>query len=131
MNYSQQAQDFPAHWSRLVSAGKFEEVLSLYHKNSILMPTFSPKIIKKREDLLDYFTRLAEREDMSVRLHENTVVCQRASLFDYVVLGIYSWEFKLEDNLLTFPSRFTYLLDFENDSPIMHHHSSQIPRTLG
>ena len=130
MNSDIKASEFPAYWADLVRDNKLDEVIALYDSSSVLMPTFSPHSIKTRDGLQDYFTQLFERENLGVKLHQETLVCLQISEHDYVLLGIYSWEFKVDDTLLTFPSRFTFVLDLSRDSPIMHHHSSQIPRTL-
>ena len=49
---------------------------------------------------------------------------------DLMVNGIYDFQFLMDGTLLTFPSRFTFVIDLEKESPILHHHSSQVPRTL-
>ncbi len=125
-----EASKFPDLWAGLVRDKKLNEVIALYDSASILMPTFSPHSIKTRDRLLEYFTQLTEREGLSVNLHENTQECRKISEKDYVLSGIYSWQFKVDDTLLTFPSRFTFVLDLSRDAPIIHHHSSQMPRTL-
>jgi hypothetical protein len=128
--FSQPVIEFPEFWTGLVRQRKLNELLALYYETSILLPTFSPHRISKPEGLRSYFNQLSEREELNVRLHDNTVVCQQISPDDYVLLGIYSWQFMVDDTLLTFPSRFTFVLDLSKVAPIMHHHSSQIPRTL-
>ena len=127
---SLEASEFPAFLADLVRSKKLDEVIALYDESAVLMPTFSPHSIKKVAGLRGYFTQLSRREDLNVTLHKNTVVCLPISAHDYVLLGIYSWQFKVDETLLTFPSRFTFVLDLAKKSPIMHHHSSQIPRTL-
>jgi hypothetical protein len=130
MNLAERAAQFPLFWSDLIRGRNLDEIIALYNESSILMPTFSPHTIRKPEGLKTYFSRLAEREELNVTLHDKTVVCQQISQHDFVVTGIYSWQFKVDDTLLSFPSRFTFVLDLSSPSPIMHHHSSQMPRTL-
>lgn len=125
-----QACDFPALWAGLINDGELESVVGLYDEHSVLMPTFSPHVVKDRVSLVEYFQQLASRESLNVRLHENTVVCTKVEESSYAINGIYSFEFMVDETLLTFPSRFTFVVDLSKDSPILHHHSSQIPRTL-
>jgi len=125
-----QACDFPALWAGLINNGELDKVVSLYDEHSVLMPTFSPHLVKDTEGLTGYFNQLASREALNVRLHENTIVCTKVDTKSYAINGIYSFEFMVDGTLLTFPSRFTFVVDLSKDSPILHHHSSQIPRTL-
>lgn len=125
-----QACDFPAMWANSVSTGDIEKLINLYNENSVLMPTFSPHTVRTHEKLVDYFEKLSERKGLDVDLHENTVVCQKTGETSYVITGIYSFKFEIDQTLLTFPSRFTFVVDLSLDKPILHHHSSQVPRTL-
>lgn len=102
-------------------------MLALYDDSAILMPTFSPHAFKDKAELRVYFEQLGTREALNVKLHENTVVCQRIEEQRYVISGIYSFAFKLDETELTFPSRFTFVVDLDRPSPILHHHSSQMP----
>ncbi len=130
MNTTIQACDFPALWADCVNTANIEKVVNLYNDNSVLMPTFSPHTVRTQEKLLEYFEQLASRESLSVDLHENTVVCQKTGEQSYVITGIYSFKFEIDQTLLSFASRFTFVIDLAEEKPILHHHSSQIPRTL-
>ncbi len=125
-----EATDFPAFWADLVNRGRIDDLLALYHRGAVLMPTFSPHAAKTRDELKDYFTLLASRQGLHVKLHENTLDCLRTGGQSHVVNGIYEFEFEVDGTRLTFPSRFTFVIDLGEESPILHHHSSQIPRTL-
>jgi hypothetical protein len=124
------APDFPALWADCVNQGRIDDLIALYHEDAVLMPTFSPHATKNREGLISYFTLLSSRENLHVKLHEETLDCLRTGEQSYVVNGIYDFEFSVDDTLLTFPSRFTFVIDLGRESPILHHHSSQIPRPL-
>ena len=124
------AQQFPALWANSINAGELEKVIGLYNKYFTLMPTFSPHSVNNLASLTDYFTQLGSRKGINVALHENTVSCQHTGANAYVLTGIYSFGFEVDGTLLTFPSRFTFVLNLDEEQPILHHHSSQIPRTL-
>ncbi len=123
-----EAPDFPAFWADCVNQGRIDDLIALYHEGAVLMPTFSPHAAKNREQLRDYFTLLFTRKDLQVQVHEKTLDCLRTGERSYVVNGIYDFRFDVDGTFLTFPSRFTFMIDLGNESPILHHHSSQIPR---
>ncbi len=117
-------------WMSAVNDGDIQRVLALYHDKAILIPTFSNRILKSPEGIREYFERLASRDDLSVALHEKTQVTQIVTNEVATLAGIYCWRLAIDDQLLNFEARFSYVLNLALDNPIMHHHSSQIPRTL-
>jgi hypothetical protein len=124
-----EALDFPAFWADCVNQGRIDDLIALYHECAVLMPTFSPHAAKNREELRSYFTQLSSRENLYVKLHAKTLDCLRTGEQSYVVNGIYDFKFSIDGTLQTFPSRFTLVIDLGKESPILHHHSSQMPRT--
>ena len=124
------ASDFPSYWADCVNNSLIEELIALYHEGAVLMPTFSPRVAKNKKALESYFNQLSSREGMQVNTHEETLNCLQIEEKTFVVNGIYDFKFNVDGTLLTFPSRFTFVLDLAKESPILHHHSSQIPRTL-
>lgn len=123
--------DFAAFWAGLVNDGRVDDVVALYDDEATLMPTFSPHSLRSRADITDYFTRLASREALEVELHAETFTSAELADGLFGLSGIYSFHFKVDGTSLTFPARFTFVIDLEREAPILHHHSSQIPRTLG
>jgi len=124
------AADVLAEWMLAVNQGDLERLLALYHENAVLIPTFSNRLLSNPAKIRDYFATLGSREELSIALHEKTVIVQPLKNEIYGVTGIYCWRFLLEGELLSFEARFSYLLDLALSRPILHHHSSQIPRTL-
>lgn len=117
-------------WLKNVNDMQVDDIVELYDETSTLLPTFSPRSMKTPGEIREYFQQLSTRKDMSVDLHAETVKTLKAGDSTYVVMGIYSFHFNVNEAQLTFPSRFTFLLDMSRKSPILHHHSSQIPRAL-
>lgn len=62
-------------------------------------------------------------------LIETTGLADPAPLL-HTISGIYNWRFLVVGEALNFEARFDYLIDLKKTSPILHHHSSQIPRAL-
>ena len=112
---------------QFVNNGDIESLLDLYDSGAILIPTFSNRILNTPEKLREYFERLGTHEDLSVTLHEKTLAVQELQKQIFSLSGIYNWRFNVEGEVLNFEARFSYLIDLSKASPILHHHSSQIP----
>ena len=122
--------DILNQWMHAVNHADIEKLRALYDKTAVLIPTFSNKILNTPDKIHDYFEKLANREELSITLHEKTLLVQSVQNEIYILAGIYNWRFKVDDELLNFEARFTYLIDLSKPSPIINHHSSQVPRML-
>jgi len=116
-------------WMDGINHGRTDEVLALYAPDAILLPTFSSRTVLNEEGRRRYFEQLISREDLSVTLHEKTVHIQTSGLLE-VISGIYCFRFSIDDEVLSFEARFSYVVDLSLQDPILHHHSSQVPRQL-
>jgi len=117
-------------WFDAVNTGDLQQVASLYAEDAIVLPTFSNKCLHSSEDRAEYFEKLAKHKELNVVLHEATLVVQPLSTNVYSMSGIYCWHFDVEEEMLSFEARFTFTVDPSRSEPILHHHSSQIPRML-
>ncbi len=123
-------EDILKKWMLAVNKGDVERLFSLYDKKAVLIPTFSNKLLNKPEKIREYFKNLIKREELSVELHKKTLIVQPIKNEMYALSGIYCWHFVLDGESLGFEARFSYIIDLALSSPIIHHHSSQIPRML-
>lgn len=123
-------QQFLKDWMQHVNDGDIGRVLSLYSDTAVLIPTFSNRLLAKPQAIREYFERLFSREELSLALHEKTVIVQPGQGGLASLCGIYCWRFAIDGELLNFEARFSYLLDLALPAPILHHHSSQIPRMI-
>ena len=130
MNLASDARGFPSLWADNVNDLNAESLLDLYDKHATLMPTFSPHTVGDRAALISYFDQLFSRDSLSVTLQEDTVCAFHLVDQLDLVFGVYSFAFEVDRTLLNFPARFTFVLDFGRSAPILHHHSSQIPKML-
>ena len=117
-------------WMRAVNHADVEGLLALYDENAVLIPTFSNRLLNKFGSIREYFERLASREELSIALHERTLGIQSLGGDFHALHGIYCWRFAIDGEILSFEARFSYMLDLGRPRPIVHHHSSQIPRML-
>lgn len=127
---ARKAEEILKQWMDAVNSGDLEGLLALYSDHAVLIPTFSSRLLNQPEKIRDYFQKLAGREDLSIALHEKTVITQPIHENVISLCGIYCWRFSVDGELLSFEARFSYVLDLDADQPIIHHHSSQIPRVL-
>ena len=130
MNLASDARGFPSLWADNVNDMNAESLLDLYDKQATLMPTFSPHTVGDRAALISYFDQLFSRDSLSVTLQEDTVGAFHLVDQLDLVFGVYSFAFEVDRTLLNFPARFTFVLDLGRSAPILHHHSSQIPKML-
>ncbi len=122
--------EFLKTWMQHVNAGDISKVLAMYNEDAVLIPTFSNRLLSKPQAIREYFERLFAREELSLALHEKTVIAQPMQDGIVALCGIYCWRFAIDGELLNFEARFSYLLDLARPAPILHHHSSQIPRVI-
>lgn len=124
-------EDVLHSWIDSVNSLDLDRVLSHYADGATLVPTFSAKTLRTPDEIRDYFVRLAERPELSVSLHRKTLTIQEQTT-TAVLSGVYCFHFHIDDEPYHFEARFSYVIDKTTDSrPILHHHSSQIPRQLG
>jgi hypothetical protein len=124
------SKDILEQWMQAVNNGDIEMLLGLYDNQAVLIPTFSNRLLKTPDELRKYFEKLGSREELSIALHEKTLIVQNLQNEVSVLSGIYNWRFAVDGEVLNFEARFSYVIDLSRPNPILHHHSSQIPRTL-
>ncbi|MBM3423814.1 MAG: nuclear transport factor 2 family protein [Chlorobi bacterium] len=117
-------------WVSRVCHGKPADIASLYDERAVLIPTFSPHTVNSPEAIMGYFEQLATRKGVGVKLHDKSLRTQSMNDTIHTLSGVYSFEFEVDQVLLSFPSRFTFVVDLSREKPILHHHSSQVPRNL-
>ena len=117
-------------WIEGINSKRLGDVERLYNRNALVLPTFSSQCLDSPECIAKYFNRLASHEHLKVSVHDKTVKLDNLGQEIQVISGIYFWEIDIEGEILNFEARFTFVLDMKLESPIIHHHSSQVPRML-
>ena len=124
------ALDVLKEWMNGINTKDVEKLANLYDETAFLIPTFSNRLLNTPEKIREYFEKVGEKDQLSITLHEKTLNIQELGNELYTLGGLYKWEFAIDDELLAFEARFSYVFDLKKESPILHHHSSQIPRSL-
>ena len=123
-------QEVLEQWMQAVNKGDVESLLGLYDREAVLIPTFSNRLLNTQNKRREYFEKLGNREELSIALHVKTLIVQEIQNQIFSLSGIYNWRFAVDGELLNFEARFSYAINLSRPNPILHHHSSQIPRTL-
>ena len=130
MTYYKTAEEVLFQWVTRICSGNVDDIAALYHESAVLIPTFSPHTVTSPAGIRAYFGQLATRDGLGVRLHNKALRKQSQNDMLHTLSGICSFEFEVDQVLLSFPSRFTFVMDISLEKPILHHHSSQVPRNL-
>lgn len=123
-------EDLLKTWMLAINKGDIDGLLALYDEKAVVIPTFSNRLLNEPWKIREYFERLCSREELSIACHEKTLIIHPIQNDVYSLCGIYCWRFAVDGELLSFEARFSYLVDLASSSPIIQHHSSQIPRML-
>jgi hypothetical protein len=116
-------------WCEYVNRSNVENIVKLYDDKSTLFPTFSPDCMTSLTQIKDYFQKIAEKQNVRVAIHPETLSKHEIGENKYIMTGIYSFYVVSGEEKREHPSRFTFILDTARDRPILHHHSSRIPGT--
>ena len=114
-------------WMTRVNSLAVDDLLALYDDGAVLLPTFSDCLLTDQAGLRGYFEELCSHGKVEVSLDESSVLEQSFSNGLHALSGIYSWRFDKSGQAHTFEARFTFVLNLSQKSPILHHHSSQLP----
>lgn len=117
-------------WIDGINTADIKKLINLYDENAVLIPTFSNRILDTKEKIKDYFEKLGNRDQLSIKLHDKTVIIQKIAEQIFVLTGNYNWRFSVDTELFNFEARFSFIIDLSKKRPVLNHHSSQIPRTL-
>ena len=109
-------------WNKALHTGNPDEVVKLYDKNAILLPTLSPQVRHSHEEIKDYFVHFLAKKPIG-KINESNI-----RIFGNLAInsGIYTFNFKDGSSA---QARFTYVYKKvdENNWIIVEHHSSLLP----
>jgi hypothetical protein len=124
------AQKILEEWIAEINNLDVSRISKLYSEDAQLLPTFSSKPLIGREEISGYFDKFTKHESVTVELHPNSITVRDLSGGVALVSGLYCWNIDMDGERLNFEARFSFLIVAEDEGPIKHHHSSQIPRSI-
>jgi hypothetical protein len=124
------SQEVINNWINYIKDHNIEKLINLYDKSAIIIPTFSDSILNTPEKIRNYFEKLLQRKELQIAMHNKTIHQQFIDKDIVIISGIYYWKFIVEEELMTYEARFTFVMNLSKTSPIIHHHSSQLPRMI-
>lgn len=83
-------RDVIEKWMQAVNLGDVKDLICLYDKQAVLMPTFSNILLNTQEKLRSYFEKLGSLKGLSINLHVNTLQTQAMDNERFVISGIYT-----------------------------------------
>ncbi|MBE0661665.1 MAG: SgcJ/EcaC family oxidoreductase [Bacteroidales bacterium] len=112
-------------WNNALQSKKTDQVLTLYAKEAILLPTLSPKVRHNHKEIGDYFdfflslSPSAEMKEENIRIFGDMAVNS----------GIYVFSVTQNAEIVEIPVRFTFVYKkFDSNWLIVEHHSSALPK---
>jgi hypothetical protein len=123
-------------WQDAIGSNIAADVVALYAKNGVLLPTFGVKVIDTQAERFQYFSKLfREIDNLEVHFtgnrHIQFIEGGAVSSGDYVFVGEVAYDGEVVDT----PARYTFVYDqikHEDDADGCHlqlitHHSSEQP----
>ena len=109
-------------WNKALQTGNPDEVVKLYDKKAILLPTLSGQVRHTHDEIKDYFVHFLSKKPIG-KINESNI-----RIFGNLAInsGIYTFNFKDGSSA---EARFTYVYKKvdENNWIIVEHHSSLLP----
>ena len=109
-------------WQHHLNEENLSELLKLYDKSCVLIPTFSSEILKDHEKIKEYFVKVIEVQKGKVEFQPNSIYEQQVGKNMYLLSGKYFFNLMEKEKI---PARFSFLVNLLSEKPILHHHSSR------
>jgi len=112
-------------WADFFNNADMKAILSLYHDNATLLPTFLPKLLESNNEIKGYF-EVAFNRDASVEVNVENAISKELPGNIFLMTGSYVFCLSSKGGK-KYLSWYSFLIDLSDDSPIKHHHSSRVP----
>ena len=112
-------------WAQCFNNGDLDGITRLYHIDSTLLPTFKPVLMNSRDQISSYFSA-AIGGKASIDFNVKKSIRTELSESTYLMTGSYIFCLPSKGGE-EYESWYSFVIDTDKDSPIMHHHSSRVP----
>lgn len=112
-------------WKAAVESGKLKDVMKLYDKKAMMIPTFAQSPLTKYEQIQEYYKVVLANEGIHVEILES-----HPRIFGDIAIddGRYELSYIQEGEEVSVPARFTFVYQLEGGKwLIIDHHASQMP----
>ena len=112
-------------WAQCFNNGDLDGITRLYNIDSTLLPTFKPVLMNSRDQISGYFSAAIGGKaliDFNVKKSIRTELSEST----YLMTGSYIFCLPSKGGE-EYESWYSFVIDTDKDSPIMHHHSSRVP----
>jgi hypothetical protein len=109
-----QTLDILDKWVERVNDRDVDGVVNMYAKSATLLPTFSPDVISTIEGIKEYFVELFSKSHLIVKLQKQTVLEHHIGESGLCVHGIYHFTLRVDEEMVTFPSEYVFLVGVRN-----------------
>lgn len=115
-------------WNAALATGNPDEVVKLYAKNGVLLPTVSNKVRTTPDEIKDYFVHfLALSPKGEINSREIRVLDANSALDS----GVYTFSLIKEGKPVKVQARYSYAYEkVDGQWKIMKHHSSAMPEKI-
>ncbi|MEM1141646.1 MAG: SgcJ/EcaC family oxidoreductase [Pseudomonadota bacterium] len=123
--HNQDVAELFGNWNAALATGNPDNVVKLYAKDAVLLPTVSNKVRHNHDEIRDYFVAFLAKRPQG-EIDESNI---RFLAEDLVInSGVYTFTFGDQSQVT---ARFTYLYRKIDDQwKIVEHHSSAMPETV-
>jgi hypothetical protein len=112
-------------WAQCFNNGDLDGITRLYHIDSTLLPTFKPVLMNSRDQISGYFSAAISGK-ASIDFNVKKSIRTELSESTYLMTGSYIFCLPSKGGE-EYESWYSFVIDTDKDSPIMHHHSSRVP----
>lgn len=113
--------EFFEKWNDAVSIGDLKQIVKLYARDAILLPTMSSKIRRGHEEIEDYFRYFFSKKPVG------KILKSYVKIYGEIATNSGEYQFSFVNDSKVF-ARFTFIYRCqEGKFQIVEHHSSQVP----
>lgn len=115
-------------WAEAVLIKDFTKIKSLYHKNAMVLPTFDNRLLKSREEIIEYIHMFANLKGLQINVES-----LHTRIYGDIAInnGLYKISCIRNGKFMEIAARYNFIYIFENNNwLIIDQHSSFIPERI-
>lgn len=112
-------------WEQTVESGNLRDIMNLYHKDAMMIPTFAQAPLTRRRQIEEYFRLIVSNSEIDV-----TVLESHPRSFGNMAInsGRYALSYTQDGEQVVIPARFTFVYTLDGGRwSIVEQHASRMP----